>query len=227
MQAAPNRVQRQGQATGESADTEVLNAAVALLEWEKDEATSSRGVEIDLVDAKFTLGERADAPSDVVGLIDHELWRRRLELNTASLLDIGIDAATIQQRILPSIPQLARLNTEEVVAMIHGLTSFLGGPEQAAAAMIEEPLLLGYTVKEHLEPGIQFLVVINAMADEAAAGKLAADNPALLKWAIDGSIKERRMSGLLSGLKGSAEGAVVGTGRAISELTNTRRRTGL
>mmetsp|Transcript_100958 Transcript_100958/g.200555 ORF Transcript_100958/g.200555 Transcript_100958/m.200555 type:complete len:209 (+) Transcript_100958:51-677(+) len=206
---------------------ELFKNAATLLEWEIEEAEASRDVAIETVDGTAVLADRPPVRKNNVVSINEKLWTLQLRAATEMLAQIGIDSVQVQARVLPTIPQLARLRTESVAAIIHDLTLLLGSSEQTAAAVLEEPLLLGYDAKEHLEPGIQYLLTMNAMSERAAAGKLAAQHPGLLKWAIEGKMKERRMSGMLSGLKASTAGTTILAGRAFSDLASTRKRTGL
>lgn len=220
-------------ALGDSLSAVMLERAKAPLPWE--EATQS--AERPLIDPAVVLGYTDDAlpladptpPSSrssggAAATMADEAgeFQRRLEANAKLLAAIGIDDAALAEKVLPALPQLARLEPAVVEETLEWLRQLMGDHAEVRDAVLEEPLLVSYEVAAHLEPGMQFLVHMSG-GGEAAARIMAVKSPQMLRWAVDGGINERARAALSSEARFASAKAMAAGLRAAADVSSIRR----
>lgn len=212
---------------------DLLPAAAAPLPWEiaaAEAAELRRAIAVGGLSARLLKlagggkgGERACGASGPEA--DVAAWGAHLEAVTLVLAEeTGVEESMINERFLPTIPQLLRLGPAHVSSTVQRLESFLGGKTQVANAIMEEPLLLGYAAAEHLDPGILYLLDMTGAADEAAAARLVEASPGLLRWAVEGSLALQRFNSLNSDAKVETAGALASAARAASSIAGLRNK---
>jgi len=178
-------------------------------------------------DPSHTAPSSGDEPPNSAETTDRSLWRPRLEAIAALLAAAGLSAPELRGRLLPALPQLARLEPVAVAAALEFLEGALGGTEVAVAAILEEPSLLACSVEEHLAPAMQFLETMAGAPDALAAGRMAAESPPLLRWAVEGSLRERRLQAASRAASSASMAAAAALARGATEVRAARGRPGV
>eukprot|EP00622_Pseudochattonella_farcimen_P005238 FR740808.1.p1 GENE.FR740808.1~~FR740808.1.p1 ORF type:complete len:196 (+),score=23.95 FR740808.1:120-707(+) len=116
------------------------------------------------------------------------LAQTREKLNLLNLDDRFIDC-----ELLPRFPQLLRLDPRKIEATALYLRIEFG-QDGMVNLVTASPELLGYDVEEHLMPAMKFLeVMMGSSFSQFARNLMCAAEPTLVGWAVEESIRERRV----------------------------------
>uniref|UniRef100_A0A7S4Q998 Uncharacterized protein n=1 Tax=Alexandrium monilatum TaxID=311494 RepID=A0A7S4Q998_9DINO len=175
-------------------------------------------------DPAYETGARPAADAAAEAAADREAWAARLEETGALLAAAGLEAHDLRDRLLPAVPQLLRLEPAAVGAALAFLVETFGGEGEAVEAILEEPSLLACDVEEHLAPAMEFLEVMTGSSDAAGARRMASQSPGLLRWAVEGSLRERCLQATSRAASRASAATAAMLGRGLAEVRAARGR---
>lgn len=211
---------------------EALEAAAQPTPWETlaAESSGSRSA-VDPAAALDFPALQSDPVSETVtpaastagrAAVDAERWADQLEETTALLAAAGLGDDALRQTLLPGLPQLPRLAPPAVAAAMAFLEDVLGSRDEAVAAVLEEPSLLACDVEEHLAPAMEFLQTMAGAGDAAEAGRMVAQSAGLLRWAVEGSLRERQLQAAMRTASAGNAASAVALAQGIRDVRAAR-----